>query len=49
LTRSVAFSIIFENELGKRRSELALSKVEGVNLEPIGLSSGRRQALVLLS
>jgi hypothetical protein len=35
LTRATASSLFFENEPGKRLSELALSKVEGGNLEQV--------------
>jgi len=31
----MAFSLFFENEPGKRLSGLALSEVEGVNLEQV--------------
>jgi hypothetical protein len=43
LTRSTAFSLFFENAPGKRLSELALSEVEGVNLEQV-LVYGSRQS-----
>jgi hypothetical protein len=39
LTRATAFCLFIEDEPGKRLSGLALSEVEGVNLEPLGLSA----------